>query len=108
MSLTTYSKQDIIDANMEGLLTVNKGSFKDPGFIKVEYKPKNASNKAPIVFVGKGVVYDTGGLSLKPTAHSMDIMKCDMGGSASVLTALLAIIENKVAGTCGCFGTFNR
>lgn len=96
VSLTTYSKKDIIDANMEGLLTVNKGSFKDPGFIKVEYKPKNASNKAPIVFVGKGVVYDTGGLSLKPTAHSMDIMKCDMGGSASVLTAMLAIIENKL------------
>lgn len=94
--LKTYSKKELIAANMEGILTVNKGSFKDPGFIKVEYKPKNASNKAPIVLVGKGVVYDTGGLSLKPTAHSMDIMKCDMGGSAAVLSAMQAIIENKL------------
>lgn len=96
VNLKIYSKQDLIDANMEGVLTVNKGGFKDPGFIKVEYKPKNAQNKAPLVLVGKGVVYDTGGLSLKPTAGSMDSMKCDMGGSAAVLTAISAVIENKL------------
>lgn len=40
----------------------------------MEYKPKNAKNKKPYVLVGKGVVYDTGGLSLKPTPASMDLM----------------------------------
>ena len=65
---------------MGGLLAVNKGSIDPPTFTIIEYKPKKATNKKPIVLIGKGVVYDTGGLSLKPTAGSMDVMKCDMAG----------------------------
>ncbi len=53
-------------------------------------------NKHPIVLVGKGVVYDTGGLSLKPTHDSMDYMKCDMGGAAAVAGALYAVAKNKL------------
>jgi leucyl aminopeptidase len=69
---------------MGGLLAVNKGSIDPPTFTIAEYKPKNAKNKQPIVLVGKGVVYDTGGLSLKPTPGSMDTMKSDMAGAATM------------------------
>jgi leucyl aminopeptidase len=51
---------------MGGLLAVNQGSIDEPTFSILEWKPKNAKNKKPIILVGKGVVYDTGGLSLKP------------------------------------------
>lgn len=89
-------KTKIESLKMGGLLAVNKGSLIPPTFSTLEWKPKNAKNKKPIVFVGKGVVYDTGGLSLKPTANSMDFMKCDMGGAASVIGALYAIAKNKL------------
>jgi len=49
------------------------------------------------VLVGKGIVYDTGGLSLKPTHDSMDYMKCDMAGAATVAATLYALAKNKVA-----------
>jgi leucyl aminopeptidase len=62
----------------------------------MEWKPKNAKNKQPIVLVGKGIVYDTGGLSLKPTANSMDLMKTDMGGAGTVIGAMNAIASNKL------------
>ncbi len=81
---------------MGGLLAVNKGSIDDPTFTIMEWKPKNAKNKQPIVLVGKGIVYDTGGLSLKPTANSMDLMKIDMGGAGTVIGAINAIASNKI------------
>jgi len=81
---------------MGGLLSVNQGSTKEPTFTIIEYKPKNASNNKPVVLVGKGIVYDTGGLSLKPTANSMDMMKCDMGGAAAVVGAIHASALNEI------------
>ncbi|WP_426492325.1 leucyl aminopeptidase family protein [Hymenobacter sp. 102] len=81
---------------MGGLLAVNQGSPEPPTFTIMEYKPEGATNAKPIVLVGKGVVYDTGGLSLKPTPNSMDLMKCDMAGSAVVVGVLTALAKNKV------------
>lgn len=81
-------KTQIETLKMGGLIAVNKGSIDPPTFTIVEYKPEKAVNKKPIVLVGKGVVYDTGGLSLKPTPGSMDVMKCDMGGAACVVGAI--------------------
>jgi leucyl aminopeptidase len=81
---------------MGGLLAVNKGSEKPPTFTIIEYKPKNAKNSKPIVLVGKGVVFDTGGLSLKPTPHSMDLMKSDMSGAAAVAASIDALAKNKI------------
>ncbi len=89
-------KTKIEALKMGGLLAVNKGSIEPPTFSILEWKPKNAKNKKPIVLVGKGVVYDTGGLSLKPTTKSMDFMKCDMGGAASVIGGLYAIAKNEL------------
>ncbi len=85
------NKSKIEALKMGGLLAVNKGSNTPPTFTIMEYKPKKAINKKPYVMVGKGVVYDTGGLSLKPTANSMDYMKCDMAGGATVACTLYAI-----------------
>ncbi len=86
----TLNKEQIEALGMGGLIAVNKGSRDEPTFSVLEWKPKAAVNKKPVVLVGKGVVYDTGGLSLKPTANSMDQMKCDMGGAAAVACAMAA------------------
>ncbi|MDQ2179974.1 M17 family metallopeptidase [Marinifilum sp. D714] len=91
-----FEKTKIQSLKMGGLLAVNKGSIDDPTFSILEWKPENAKNTNPIVFVGKGIVYDTGGLSLKPTKDSMDLMKSDMGGAASVAGALYAIAKAKL------------
>ncbi len=88
-----YDKKGIQKLKMGGLLAVNAGSVDDPSFTVMEYKPAGAKNKKPIVLVGKGVVYDTGGLSLKPTPNSMDSMKCDMAGAAAVGAAMYAIAK---------------
>ncbi len=91
-----FGKAKITELKMGGLLSVNAGSVDEPTFTVMEYKPKGAKNKKPYVLVGKGVVYDTGGLSLKPTANSMDMMKCDMAGGAAVGAALYAIAKAKL------------
>lgn len=91
-----YNKAKIKQLKMGGLLAVNQGSVDPPTFTVMEYKPKNAKNKKPYVLVGKGVVYDTGGLSLKPTPNSMDLMKCDMAGGAAVGCTMYAIAKAKL------------
>jgi len=90
-----FNKSKIESLKMGGLLAVNKGSKNHPTFNVLEYKPKQAKNQNPIVLVGKGVVYDTGGYSLKP-ADSMDWMKCDMAGAAAVVGIFMAVAENKL------------
>lgn len=95
-SVEIFNKAKIKALKMGGLLSVNLGSKEPPTFSILEYKPKNAKNKQPVIFVGKGVVYDTGGLSLKPTPNSMDMMKCDMAGAAAVAGALYAIAKAKL------------
>lgn len=90
-----FNKKKIESLKMGGLLAVNRGSIDPPTFSIMEWKPKNVVNKKPYVFVGKGVVYDTGGLSLKPS-NSMDTMKSDMGGGATVAGAIYAIAKAKL------------
>ena len=98
ISIQILEKTQIESLKMGGLLAVNKGSIDPPTFTILEYKPEKPVNKKPIVLVGKGVVYDTGGLSLKPTPGSMDCMKSDMAGAACVIGAiyLAALQELKV------------
>jgi leucyl aminopeptidase len=91
-----FNEAKIQSLKMGGLLAVNQGSIDPPTFTVMEYKPRGAKNKKPYILVGKGVVYDTGGLSLKPTANSMDLMKCDMAGGACVGAALYAIAKAKL------------
>jgi len=91
-----FNKTKIEALKMGGLLAVNQGSIDPPTFTIMEYKSKKAKNKKPIVLVGKGIVYDTGGLSLKPTPNSMDIMKCDMGGAAAMIGTMYAIAKSEL------------
>jgi leucyl aminopeptidase len=91
---TVLDKKKIEALRMGGLLGVNKGSVEPPTFNILEWKPKNAKNKKPIVLVGKGVVYDTGGYNIK--VAQMAQMKSDMGGGAAVSGAFAAIAANKL------------
>jgi leucyl aminopeptidase len=95
-TVEVWNKAKIESQKMGGLLSVNKGSQDPPTFSIMEYKPANAKNNKPIVLVGKGVVFDTGGLSLKPTPASMDYMKCDMAGSAVVGGVMYAVGKLKL------------
>lgn len=119
VKLTTWNQAKIEKEKMGGIIAVNQGSINPAFFHILEYKPTSTQNTKPIVLVGKGVMYDTGGLSLKPTSNSMDFMKCDMSGAATVVGTMLAIskmnlpfhivglipsVENKVSATSICPG----
>lgn len=95
-SVEVLEESKIQSLKMGGLLSVNAGSQEPPTFSILEYKSEKAVNTQPIILVGKGVVYDTGGLSLKPTAGSMDMMKSDMGGAAAVAGAIYAAAANQL------------
>ena len=93
------NKSQIEALRMGGLLGVNFGSSVPPTFSILEYHPTTAKNKKPLVFVGKGVTYDTGGYSMK-TAGSMSGMKMDMCGAAAVIGAFYAIVKNELPVYC--------
>ncbi len=95
-SVNVLEKEEIAALGMGGILSVNQGSLTPPTFSILEWKPAHAKNKQAIVLVGKGVVYDTGGVSLKPTKNSMDFMKCDMAGSATVIGTIYAAAKSNM------------
>ncbi|MFV1990746.1 MAG: leucyl aminopeptidase, partial [Acidimicrobiales bacterium] len=78
----------IREERLGGLLAVNQGSVEEPRMIKISYKPEGAPKK--IALVGKGITFDSGGLSIKPAAGMMT-MKTDMGGAAAVISAMKGI-----------------
>ncbi len=80
--VTVFDKKQCQEKGLHALLSVNDGSGHEPRFIIMEYKPKNATKT--IGLVGKGVTFDTGGISIKPSTN-MHLMKSDMGGAAAVL-----------------------
>jgi leucyl aminopeptidase len=88
-----FDRKQIEKIGMGSFLAVAQGSEEPPRFIVIQYAGA-AKTKAPIVLVGKGITFDTGGISLKPGAE-MDEMKFDMGGAASVLGTMRALGELK-------------
>ena len=94
IKVTVWDRARIKKEKMGGLFGVGQGSSEEPRFIIMEYKGAAASKK-PIVFVGKGLTFDSGGISLKPGA-SMEEMKYDMCGGANVIGTLLAIAKLKL------------
>lgn len=94
-AVEVLGKEKIESLKMGGLLAVSRASHVPPRFCILEWKPANARNPKPVLLVGKGVVYDTGGLSLKPS-EGMDYMKCDMAGAASVVGILSAAAKNQL------------
>lgn len=83
-----FEEEEISKMGMGAFLGVAKGSEKKPKFIRLHYKSQNAKKK--IVLVGKGVTFDTGGLSLKPPEY-METMKLDMAGASAVLAVFKAL-----------------
>jgi leucyl aminopeptidase len=79
---TVWGREQIAKAKLGGLLAVAQGSQQEPQFIVLEYR--GAGRSAPVCFVGKGVTFDSGGISIKP-ADKMEEMKYDMSGAAAVL-----------------------
>lgn len=86
---TIFDRKRITKEGMGLLLAVNRGSTQEPAFILLDYKGAPTS-KDHTVIVGKGITYDTGGLSLK-TSDNMSTMKSDMSGAAAVLGTFLAV-----------------
>ncbi len=87
-SVTVFDKAGIEHLGMGGLLAVNKGSKEPPTFTVLDYNPGEKA-KGTIALVGKGVTFDSGGISIKP-ANGMDEMKSDMAGAAVVLATVEA------------------
>ncbi|MEA2569521.1 MAG: leucyl aminopeptidase [Acidobacteriota bacterium] len=84
---TVYGRREIERMKMGGLLAVNRGSAEEPRFIVLEYSPKRA--KQHVALVGKGITFDSGGISIKP-AEKMEEMKFDMCGAAAVVGTVYA------------------
>ncbi|MDI9347254.1 MAG: leucyl aminopeptidase [Methylacidiphilales bacterium] len=95
LTLTIHSTNSINKLNMGGVLAISKGSVNAPYFIEVSYKPKKSTSKKPIVLVGKGVTFDSGGISLKPSKQ-MDEMKYDMCGASTTLATIFACAYAKL------------
>lgn len=89
LSVEILKEKEIKKLKMGSLLSVSKGSIEPPRLIKLQHK---GSDDAPIIFVGKGVTFDTGGISLKPGA-GMDEMKYDMCGAGAVMGLMKTIAE---------------
>jgi len=86
-SVRVMQKPEIEKEGLHGLLAVNRGSEDPAVFIIMEYKPKTKKKVKKVALVGKGVTFDTGGLSIKPSSN-MHLMKSDMGGSGAVFGAM--------------------
>lgn len=90
LAVTVFDKKAIEKMEMGGLLAVNRGSVEEPRFVVMEHKPKKA--KKTVCLVGKGITFDSGGISIKP-AERMEDMKFDMAGAAAVVATMLAIAK---------------
>ena len=87
-----WDEDHLAEEEFGGILAVGQGSANPPRLVRLEYNPRGA--KATVALVGKGVTFDSGGLSLKPP-KAMETMKCDMSGAAAVISAMQAIARLK-------------
>ncbi len=97
LKITVYNEKKMKSLGMNALLGVGQGSINESFLVTIEWRGNKNSKDKPLAFVGKGVCFDTGGISLKP-ARFMEEMKYDMGGSAVVVGLLktLALRKAKV------------
>ncbi|WP_417656944.1 leucyl aminopeptidase [Pseudidiomarina aestuarii] len=105
MSFSAVTEQEMAELGMNAYLAVSRGSEHEAVLSLIHYQG-GPSDQAPIVLVGKGLTFDSGGISIKPSAN-MDEMKYDMGGAAGVLGAMQALAElnlpiNVIGALAGC------
>ena len=104
VKITVLDRPAMEALGMGALLGVAQGSVRDARMLALEWDGTNGAAEKPLVFVGKGVTFDTGGISIKPAA-GMEDMKWDMGGAGAVAGAIKALAGRKakahVVGICG-------
>ncbi len=104
VKLTVLDEKQMADLGMGALLGVAQGSARKPRLLAMEWNGTGNADAKPLVFVGKGVTFDTGGISIKPAA-GMEDMKWDMGGAGAVAGTIRALAGRKakarVIGICG-------
>ena len=106
LEVEVFDREAIMELGLGGLLGVNAGSVEEPRMVKLRYIPEGATKNTPhLALVGKGVMFDSGGISLKPT-HAMGSMKMDMMGAGAVLASMTALrdlgVQSKVTGWMMC------
>jgi leucyl aminopeptidase len=94
LGVTVIAGKDLLKQGYRGLVAVGKGSIYPPCLIVLRYRPKKPATKLHLALLGKGITFDTGGISIKP-ADSMWEMKGDMAGGAAVLESMAAIAKLK-------------
>jgi leucyl aminopeptidase len=104
ISCKVFDADDLVKLNMGCFLGVAQGSHEEPKMVRIDYKGGKKHDK-PVVLIGKGLTFDSGGISIKPAA-GMDEMKYDMSGAASVLGTIAAAaslgLPINVTGLVGC------
>ncbi len=104
-AVESYDLEQCIEMGFGGLLGVNRGSSEEPRMIRVSYTPDGEAS-GHLALVGKGIMYDSGGISLKPSDPMHLLMKTDMGGAASILGAFTALrdlgVQTQVTGFLSC------
>ncbi|XP_075222712.1 cytosol aminopeptidase-like isoform X2 [Lycorma delicatula] len=94
VKVNTYDKKWIEEQNMGAFLSVAKGSMEKPVFLEMIYS-RGRMDQQPLVLIGKGITFDSGGISLKPS-NNMDEMRADMGGAACVVATMYAVSQLKL------------
>jgi leucyl aminopeptidase len=102
---TVLGEQEMVAEKMNILLAVSRGSANEAQFVILEHAPQGTAEIAPLVFVGKGITFDTGGISIK-ASERMEEMKHDMSGAAAVIGAMEAVarlnLPRHVIGVAAC------
>ena len=92
LDIEVFDEKKLRKLKMGGILGVSRGSSQEPRLIVLRYLPKKKAKKIDLIFVGKGITFDSGGLDIKPSEY-MQEMHMDMSGAAAVLGAVLAIAK---------------
>jgi len=109
LKVEVFNKDQLLAMGCGGIIGVNRGSVEPPRMVRLTYKPAGGAkknSKPHVVLVGKGVMYDSGGISLKPSDPSHAMMKGDMSGAAAVLSSMSTLkalgCTNQVTGYLMC------
>ena len=106
LKVEVFNKDQLLAMGCGGIIGVNRGSVEPPRMVRLTYKPTGGKGKPHLIMVGKGVMYDSGGISLKPSDPSHAMMKGDMSGAAAVLATMSTLkalgCTNNVTGYLMC------
>ncbi len=91
LKVEVWDEHQIQEAGMGGIWGVGRGSARPPRFVHAKFTPSSGAPKKKIAIIGKGVTFDAGGLSIKPSS-GMQTMRCDMGGAAAVVGVMSGLV----------------